>query len=87
MAAPAVLRIRNFTSAGLNLKYASMPYPGCGVSGPWTDAQGFDHFSSHETREAVTDLTTGAPGTTVKARRTTVRLVTVALHRQRLRLQ
>jgi len=47
----------NFTSSGLNLKYASMPYPSCGGCQwtGWTDAQNFDHFSSHETREAVTD--------------------------------
>lgn len=47
----------NFTSGGVDIKYASMPYPGCGGcqwSG-WTDAQNLDHFSSHETREAVTD--------------------------------
>lgn len=47
----------NFTSSGVNLKYASMPSPSCGGcqwSG-WTDGQNFDHFSSHETREAVTD--------------------------------
>jgi len=47
----------NFTASGRDLKYASMPYPSCGGcrwSG-WTDAQNFDHFSSHETREAVTD--------------------------------
>jgi hypothetical protein len=42
---------------GINVKYASMPYPscsGCKWTG-FTDAQNFDHFSSHETREAVTD--------------------------------
>jgi hypothetical protein len=47
----------NFTSAGIDLKYASMPYPSCGGC-RWTgftDAQNLDHFSSHETREAVTD--------------------------------
>ena len=34
-----------------------MPYPSCGGC-QWTgftDAQNLDHFSSHETREAVTD--------------------------------
>jgi hypothetical protein len=47
----------NFTASGVDVKYASMPYPscnGCRWTG-WTDAQNFDHFSSHETREAVTD--------------------------------
>ena len=47
----------NFTASGTSLKYASMPYPscnGCRWTG-FTDAQNFDHFSSHETREAVTD--------------------------------
>jgi hypothetical protein len=47
----------NFISSGVDLKYASMPYPscdGCRSTG-FTDAQNFDHFSSHETREAVTD--------------------------------
>jgi hypothetical protein len=47
----------NFVSAGVDIKYASMPYPSCGGcqwSG-WTTGQNFDHFSSHETREAVTD--------------------------------
>ena len=40
-----------------NVKYASMPYPscsGCQAAG-FTDAQNLDHFSCHETREAVTD--------------------------------
>jgi len=39
------------------VKYASMPYPSCGgcqTSG-WTASQNFEHFLSHETREAVTD--------------------------------
>ena len=47
----------NFTSGTVNLRYASMPYPTCGGcrwSG-FTDGQNFDHFSAHETREAVTD--------------------------------
>jgi hypothetical protein len=47
----------NFTASGKDLKYASMPYPSCGGC-RWTgftDAQNFDHFSAHETREAVTD--------------------------------
>ena len=40
-----------------NVKYSSMPYPSCGgcQSSGFTTAQNFDHFSSHETREAVTD--------------------------------
>jgi hypothetical protein len=40
-----------------NVKYSSMPYPSCGgcQSAGFTTAQNFDHFSSHETREAVTD--------------------------------
>ncbi len=47
----------NFTLSGADIKYSSMPYPSCGGcqwSG-FTDGQNFDHFSSHETREAVTD--------------------------------
>ncbi len=47
----------NFTSGGLNIKYGSMPYPscsGCQTSG-FTVTQNFQHFVSHETREAVTD--------------------------------
>lgn len=40
-----------------DVKYSSMPYPSCSgcQSSGFTDAQNFDHFSSHETREAVTD--------------------------------
>jgi hypothetical protein len=47
----------NFASAGIDVKYASMPYPSCsGCEWPgWAAAQNFDHFASHETREAVTD--------------------------------
>jgi len=47
----------NMNVLGLDVKYSSMPYPSCGGC-QWTgftDAQNFDHFSSHETREAVTD--------------------------------
>jgi hypothetical protein len=47
----------NFGYSGHDVKYASMPYPscsGCQWTG-WTDAQNFEHFSTHETREAVTD--------------------------------
>ena len=47
----------NFSYAGIDVKYSSMPYPSCGgCQWPgWTVAQNFDHFASHETREAVTD--------------------------------
>ncbi len=47
----------NFIHNGSDIKYASMPYPscsGCQWTG-WTDAQNFEHFACHETREAVTD--------------------------------
>jgi hypothetical protein len=47
----------NFSSGSADLKYASMPYPSCGgcqMPG-WTDAQDFEHFACHETREAATD--------------------------------
>jgi len=47
----------NFSYSRADVKYASMPYPRCGGcqwSG-WTDAQNFEHFAAHETREAVTD--------------------------------
>ena len=39
------------------MKYSSMPYPSCGgcQSAGFTAAQNIDHFSCHETREAVTD--------------------------------
>lgn len=47
----------NFTYNGVDVKYASLPYPSCGgCQWPgWTDAQDFQHFVCHETREAVTD--------------------------------
>jgi len=47
----------HFSSSYGDVKYSSMPYPSCGgCQWPgWTTAQNFDHFSSHETREAVTD--------------------------------
>jgi hypothetical protein len=47
----------NFGYGGADLKYASLPYPSCGgCQWPgWTDAQNFQHFACHETREAVTD--------------------------------
>ena len=47
----------NFSYGGVDVKYASMPYPSCGGcrwSG-WTPAQNFEHFACHETREAATD--------------------------------
>jgi hypothetical protein len=47
----------NFTSSAGDVRYASMPYPSCGgcQTAGFTDAQNFEHFISHETREAVTD--------------------------------
>ena len=47
----------NFTSGTNNVKYASMPYPSCSgcQSAGFNTAQNFEHFISHETREAVTD--------------------------------
>jgi hypothetical protein len=47
----------NFGYGNTDVKYASMPYPtcsGCQWTG-FTDAQNFEHFACHETREAVTD--------------------------------
>lgn len=47
----------NFNNNGSDIKYASMPYPSCGgcqTSG-FSTTQNFEHFVSHETREAVTD--------------------------------
>jgi hypothetical protein len=47
----------NYSHNGLDVKYASMPYPSCGGC-QWTGftvAQNFEHFACHETREAVTD--------------------------------
>lgn len=47
----------NFSYNGVDVKYASMPYPSCsGCQWPgWSDALNFQHFICHETREAVTD--------------------------------
>jgi hypothetical protein len=47
----------NFNSGSYNVKYASMPYPSCGgcQSSGFSTTQNFEHFISHETREAVTD--------------------------------
>ncbi|HEU5400374.1 MAG TPA: hypothetical protein VFU86_03390 [Terriglobales bacterium] len=47
----------NFNLNGIDTKYASMPYPSCGgcQSSGFNDTQNFEHFISHETREAVTD--------------------------------
>jgi hypothetical protein len=47
----------HFSASVGDVKYASMPYPsctGCQTTG-FTDTQNFEHFISHETREAVTD--------------------------------
>jgi hypothetical protein len=43
--------------SGVDVKYSSMPYPGCGGCQwtGWTVAQNLNHFACHETREAVTD--------------------------------
>ena len=47
----------NFNYSGLDVKYASMPYPSCGgcQSSGFSTTENFEHFVSHETREAVTD--------------------------------
>ena len=47
----------SFSFNGVDVKYASMPDPSCGgCQWPgWTEAQNFQHFICHETREAVTD--------------------------------
>ncbi|MCA1825631.1 MAG: hypothetical protein ABR567_13885 [Myxococcales bacterium] len=47
----------NFAASVGDVKYASMPYPSCGgcQSAGFNAAQNFEHFISHETREAVTD--------------------------------
>ncbi len=47
----------HFSNGGRDIKYSAMPYPSCGgcQSTGFTAAQNFDHFSCHETREAVTD--------------------------------
>lgn len=48
----------NFTNkGGQDVKYGAMPYPSCAgcQSTGFTDTQNFEHFISHETREAVTD--------------------------------
>ncbi len=47
----------HFSSSGHDVKYSIEPYPscsGCKVSG-WSDVQNQEHFTCHETREAVTD--------------------------------
>ena len=57
--APPVLRVpqqlQSYT--GHDVKYSSMPQPSCGGCQwtGWTTAQNFEHFGTHETREAVTD--------------------------------
>ena len=47
----------HFSNGGRDIKYSAMPYPSCGgcQSAGFGVAQNFDHFSCHETREAVTD--------------------------------
>ena len=47
----------SFTYETLDVKYAALPYPSCGgcQSSGFNDMQNFEHFISHETREAVTD--------------------------------
>jgi len=47
----------NFGYNGHDVKYSSMPYPSCGGCQwtGWTTAQNFEHFGTHETREAATD--------------------------------
>jgi len=47
----------NYTSSGHDVRYGSMPYPSCGgcTTSGFTVTQNFEHFISHETREAVTD--------------------------------
>jgi len=47
----------NFSWSGNDVKYASMPQPSCSgcQSTGWTTAENFQHFATHETREAVTD--------------------------------
>jgi hypothetical protein len=47
----------NFSHSGVDVKYSSMPYPSCSGC-HWTGfsvANDLEHFSCHETREAVTD--------------------------------
>jgi hypothetical protein len=47
----------HFSATVGDVKYASMPYPSCNgcQSSGFSDTQNFEHFISHETREAVTD--------------------------------
>ena len=47
----------NFASGTTDVKYGSMPYPSCSgcQSAGFNATQNFEHFISHETREAVTD--------------------------------
>ncbi len=47
----------HYSTSGHDVKYSIEPYPscsGCKVSG-WSDVQNQEHFTCHETREAVTD--------------------------------
>ena len=47
----------NFSYGSSDVKYGSMPYPSCSgcQTSSWTVSQNFEHFISHETREAVSD--------------------------------
>ena len=48
----------HFSNGGRDIKYSSMPYPSCGgciSNSGWSAGQNIDHFSCHETREAITD--------------------------------
>jgi len=51
----------SYSGQGGTIKYSIEPYPscsGCKVSG-WSDVQNQEHFTCHETREAVTDPVNG----------------------------
>jgi hypothetical protein len=51
----------SYTSGANSVKYSIEPYPscsGCKVAG-WSDVQNQEHFTCHETREAVTDPVNG----------------------------
>jgi hypothetical protein len=51
----------SYSSTSGTVKYSIEPYPscsGCKVSG-WSDVQNQEHFTCHETREAVTDPVNG----------------------------
>src|SRR5205814_7870631 len=48
----------NFVFSAGSTCYAILPWPSCGgcITAGFTDAQNFQYFISHETREAVTDF-------------------------------